>query len=86
MDTLQVITPRLVIDRVQEVAAATYGPIGLVNFEFIPLPDGPDVWANWDLAFRPAPAEPGMQSEACVRAIQRAIAEVRAIYPRVRWP
>lgn len=86
MDTLTIVTPKLVIDRVQEVAAATYGPIGLVNFEFIPLPDGPDVRTNWDLAFRPAPADPEMLSEVRVKAIQRAIAEVRATYPRVRWP
>lgn len=86
MDTLQIITAKLVIERVQEVAAATYGPIGLVNFEFIPLPDGPATQPNWDLAFRPAPADPDMLSEIRVRAIQRAIAEVRATYTRVRWP
>lgn len=86
MDTLQIITPRLVIERVQEVAAATYGPIGLVNFEFIPLPDGPAAQPNWDLAFRPAPADPDMLSAVRVRAIQRAISEVRAMHPRVRWP
>ncbi len=86
MDTLATITPKMVIDCVQEVAAATYGPIGLVHFEFIPLPDDPSAPANWDLAFRPAPADPDMLSEIRVRAIQRAIAEVRAMYPRVRWP
>jgi hypothetical protein len=86
MDTFTTITPKLVIDRVQEVATATYGPIGLVNFEFIPLPEDPDTRTNWDLAFRPAPADPDMLSDIRIRAIERAIAEVRAIYPQVRWP
>lgn len=86
MDTLAIITPKLVIDRVQELAAANYGPIGLVHFEFIPLPDGPNARANWDLAFRPAPADPDMLSDIRIKAIQRAIAEVRAMCPQVRWP
>ncbi|WP_370677077.1 hypothetical protein [Pleomorphomonas sp. PLEO] len=86
MDTLQAITPRQVIEHVQELATADYGPIGIVNFEFIPLANGPGVKANWDLAFRVAPADTDTLNYSRIQTIQRAIAEAQAAFPRVRWP
>lgn len=86
MDTLQTITPRQVIAHVQELATVEYGPIGVVNFEFIPLPDGVGAKANWDLAFRAAPADTEALTDRRAEAIERAIAQVRAAFPRVRWP
>lgn len=86
MDTLQTITPKQVIAHVQELAAVEHGPIGIVHFEFIPLPDGPGIKANWDLAFRAAPADTEALTDRRAKAIARAIAEVRAAFPRVRWP
>lgn len=86
IDGFQAATPRQAIDLVQELAAADYGPIGVVNFEFIPLPDSARDEANWDLAFRAAPADPDILTYRRKAAIQRAIDEVRAIYPVIRWP
>jgi len=86
MDTLQTITPRQVIAHVQELATADCGPIGVVNFEFIPLADGVGVKANWDLAFRAARADTEALDDRRARAIARAIAQARADFPRVRWP
>ncbi|MBS1165670.1 MAG: hypothetical protein H6R00_1695 [Proteobacteria bacterium] len=86
MDTLQTITPKQVIAHVQALAAVDYGPIGIMHFEFIPLPDGPGIKANWDLAFRAAPADTETRTDQRARAIERAIAEVRTAFPRVRWP
>lgn len=86
IDCVEAATPRQAIDLVQELATADYGPIGVVNFEFIPLPDSARDEANWDFAFRAAPADPELLSYPRRLAIQRAIAEVRAIHPVIRWP
>lgn len=84
--TQQTITPREAIALVQELASADYGPIGIMNFEFIPLRESYGGETNWDLAFRAAPADPGMLTYRRRLAIQRAIAEVRATHPMIRWP
>lgn len=86
IDGLQVITPRQAIEIVRQLAEASFGPIGVVNFEFIPLPDSARDAANWNLAFRAAPADPELLSYPRRLAIQRAIDEVRAAYPVIRWP
>lgn len=85
-DGWQTITPRQAIARVQELAASMHGPLGIVHFEFIPLPEDADTKANWDLAFRAAPTDPGFSSGHREIAIRRAIADVRAAYPMIRWP
>lgn len=84
--TPQTITPKQAITLVQQLAAADYGPIGAINFEFIPLREDGGAQANWDLAFRPSPANAEPPNARRRAAIQRAIAEVRAAYPVVRWP
>ena len=86
IDGLQAVTPRQAIELVRQLAEASFGPIGVVNFEFIPLPDSTRDAANWNLAFRAAPADPEMLSYPRRLAIQRAIDEVRAAYPVIRWP
>lgn len=85
-DSWQTITPRQAIARVKELATAMHGPIGVVHFEFIPLAETADTKANWDLAFRAAPTDPGTFGGRRERAIRRAIADVRAAYPMIRWP
>lgn len=86
IDGLQAVTPRQAIELVRQLAEASFGPIGVVNFEFIPLPDSTRDAANWNLAFRAAPADPELLSYPRRLAIQRAIDEVRAIHPAIRWP
>ena len=86
IDGLQAVTPRQAIELVRQLAEASFGPIGVVNFEFIPLPDSARDAANWNLAFRAAPADPELLSYPRRLAIQRAIDEVRVIHPAIRWP
>ena len=86
IDGRQAVTPRQAIELVRQLAEASFGPIGVVNFEFIPLPDSTRDAANWNLAFRAAPADPELLSYPRRLAIQRAIDEVRAIHPAIRWP
>ena len=85
-DGHEAVTPRQAIELVRALAAASFGSIGVVNFEFIPLPDSARDAANWNLAFRAAPADPELLSYPRRLAIQRAIDEVRAIHPAIRWP
>lgn len=85
-DDVQAVTPRQAIELVRNLAEASFGPIGVVNFEFIPLPDSARDEANWGLTFRSAPADPELLSYPRRLAIQRAIDEVRATYPVIRWP
>ena len=80
------ITPTEAIDRVKQLATAEYGPIGVMNFEFIPLPEAPGLPANWDLAFRAAPADADAVTYRRLQAIQHAVERVRAENPTVRWP
>lgn len=82
----QTITAKQAIARVQELAAASYGPLGAINFEFVPLPEDANNRANWDLVFRPSPSNPEGPNLRRRDAIQRAIDQVRAAYPQVRWP
>ncbi|PKR88396.1 hypothetical protein CXZ10_15370 [Pleomorphomonas diazotrophica] len=84
--TPQTITPKQAITLVQQLAATNYGPIGPINFEFIPLREDGGAQANWDLAFRPSPSNAEPPSARRRAAIQRAIAEVRATHPQIRWP
>ena len=86
MDMSRTLTPTEAIARVKELATAEYGPIGVMNFEFIPLPEAPGVPVNWDLAFRAAPADTEAVSYRRIRAIHIAVERVRADYPMVRWP
>ncbi len=85
-DLMEVVTPRQAIGLVQKLAEASFGPIGVVNFEFVPLPDSARDVANWNLAFQAAPSDPELLSYPRRHAIQRAIDEVRAVHPMVRWP
>lgn len=85
-DSWQTVTPRQAIARVQELATAVYGPLGAINFEFIPLPDEPSGKPNWDLVFRPSPSDAEGPNALRSTAIQRAIDQVKAAYPKVRWP
>lgn len=82
----EAVTPRQAIELVRMLAEASFGSIGVVNFEFIPLPESARDAANWNLAFRAAPADPELLSYPRRLAIQRAIDEVRAAYPVIRWP
>lgn len=86
MEPRKTITPRQAIARVQELAQANFGPIGAVNFEFVPLAEGVDVAPNWNLTFRAAPANRQALDSRRRRAIQLAVEQVRADHPRVRWP
>lgn len=86
LDLAEAVTPRHAIDLVQKLAEASFGPTGVVNFEFIPLPDSARDVANWNLAFRAAPADPEFLSYPRRLAIQRAIDEVRTRHPVIRWP
>ena len=82
----EAVTPRQATELVRMLAEASFGSIGVVNFEFVPLPESASDAANWDLSFRAAPADPEMLSYPRRLAIQRAIDEVRAAYPVIRWP
>lgn len=86
MQMSQTITPKHAIARVKELAASTCGPIGVVNFEFIPLAEQAGAEANWDLAFRPAPSNRHAIDALKAKLIQLAVERVRAEYPIVRWP